>query len=78
MNSNRMNTFKKPSIESESGESDSECETMSNPVIGDRSFGVADQDAGKSKEADPVTALAILKSKEIGEFITNIVKAVKS
>ena len=46
--------------------------------IGDRSFGVADQDAGKSKEADPVTALAILKSKEIGEFITNIVKAVKS
>lgn len=46
--------------------------------IGDRSFGVADQDAGKSKEADPVTVLSILKSKEIGEFITNIVKAVKS
>jgi hypothetical protein len=46
--------------------------------IGDRSFGVADQVAGKSKEVDPVTMLSMLKSKEIGEFITNIVKAVKS
>jgi hypothetical protein len=46
--------------------------------IGDRSFGVADLEVGKTKEDDPVTALSILKSKEIGEFITNIVKAVKS
>ncbi len=46
--------------------------------IGDRSFGVADPEAAKAKEDDPVTALSILKSKEIGEFITNIVKAVKS
>lgn len=46
--------------------------------VGDRSFGVADQETGKTKEDDPVTVLSILKSKEISEFITNIVKAVKS
>ena len=46
--------------------------------IGDRSFGVDDQEASKTKEDDPVTALSILKSKELGEVITNIVKAVKS
>lgn len=46
--------------------------------IGDRSFGAAANATGNTKEDDPVTALAILKSKELGEFITNIVKAVKS
>ena len=46
--------------------------------IGDRSFGVADPEIGKVKENDPVTALVISKSKEIGEFITNFVKLVKS
>jgi hypothetical protein len=46
--------------------------------IGDRSFGAAAPETGNNKEDDPVTALAVLKSKEIGEFITNIVKAAKS
>lgn len=46
--------------------------------IGDRSFGVEAPEAGNTKEDDPVTALAFLKSKEIGEFITNIIKAAKS
>lgn len=46
--------------------------------IGDRSFGVPDTELGKPKEDDPVTALSVLKSKEIGEFIATIVKAVKS
>lgn len=42
--------------------------------VGDRSFGVADHDSGKKKEDDPVTALAIVKSKEVQEFVTNLVK----
>jgi hypothetical protein len=46
--------------------------------IGDRSFGVPDAESNKPKEDDPVTALAILKSKELGEVITNIVKAARS
>lgn len=50
--------------------------------VGDRSFGVPDNDGGKKKEDDPVTALAIMKSKEIQDFATNLVKetvkAVKS
>jgi hypothetical protein len=46
--------------------------------IGDRSFGAAANATGNTKEDDPVTALAILKSKELGEFITNIAKAFKS
>lgn len=41
--------------------------------VGDRSFGVPDHVVGK-KEDDPVTALAIMKSKEIQEFLTNLVK----
>ena len=46
--------------------------------IGDRSFGVPDSEQGKTKDEEPVTALAVLKSKEISEFISNIVKAAKS
>lgn len=46
--------------------------------IGDRSFGVPDSEPSKSKEEEPVTALAVLKSKEVGELITNIVKAARS
>jgi len=43
--------------------------------VGDRSFGVPDNDGGgRRNEDDPVTALAIMKSKEIQEFVTNLVK----
>lgn len=42
--------------------------------VGDRSFGVPDHNIGNKKEDDPVTALAIMKSKEIQEFVTNLVK----
>lgn len=42
--------------------------------VGDRSFGVPDHDSGKQRDDDPVTALAIMKSKEIQEFVTNLVK----
>jgi hypothetical protein len=45
--------------------------------IGERSFAVPDNEPQKPKEDDPVTVLSILKSKEIGEFISNIVKAAK-
>jgi hypothetical protein len=46
--------------------------------IGDRSFGVADPEIGKVKETDQLTEIAISKSKEIVELITNFVKTVKS
>jgi len=42
--------------------------------VGDRSFGVPDHDIGNKKEDDPVTALALMKSKEVQEFLTNLVK----
>lgn len=47
--------------------------------VGDRSFGVPDNENGKNKEDDPVTALGVLNSKEIQEFVANLVKeAVKA
>jgi hypothetical protein len=42
--------------------------------VGDRSFGVPDNDSCIKKEDDPVTALAVMKSKEIQEFLTNLIK----
>lgn len=42
--------------------------------VGDRSFGVPDHEIGNKKEDDPVTALALMKSKEVQEFLTNLVK----
>ncbi|NMM28596.1 MAG: hypothetical protein HHJ12_15195 [Glaciimonas sp.] len=49
--------------------------------IGDRSFGVPDQESNKSKDDDPVNLLTLLKSKEIQEafatFASNIKDALK-
>jgi len=39
--------------------------------IGDRSFGVPDQDHQKPKDDDPVTIPGLLKSKEFGQFISD-------
>jgi hypothetical protein len=39
--------------------------------IGDRSFGVPDQDHHKTKDDDPVTIPGLLKSKEFGQFISD-------
>ena len=46
--------------------------------LGERSFGIPDGDLNKQKEADPVTVLDILKSKEAGEILSNILKTKKS
>jgi hypothetical protein len=45
--------------------------------LGNRSFGVPDGDFQKASEGHPVTALDLLKSKELREFVTDIVKAAK-
>lgn len=42
--------------------------------IGDRSFGVSDQDASKTKEDDPVTIAGWLKSKDGIEALSNAIK----
>ncbi len=39
--------------------------------IGDRSFGVPDQDHQKPKDDDPVTIPGLLKSKDFGQFISD-------
>lgn len=46
--------------------------------LGERSFGIPDGDMTKPSESDPVSVLDILKSKEVGEVISNILKAGKS
>lgn len=46
--------------------------------IGERSFAVPDQHPQKHAEEEPVTALALLKSKEVSEFFSNLIKAAKS
>lgn len=46
--------------------------------LGERSFGIPDSDSTKPNESDPVSVIDILKSKEAGEVISNILKAGKS
>ncbi len=45
--------------------------------IGDRSFGVHDNESSQPKPADPVTALDIFSPKELGEIIASAVKGIK-
>lgn len=45
--------------------------------IGERSFGVHDDNSSKQKAGDPVTAYDILKPKELGEVLANLVKGLK-
>ncbi len=45
--------------------------------IGEKSFGRDDSDLGSGIDRSPATVLDILKSKELREFITDIVKAAK-
>lgn len=46
--------------------------------IGERSFAVPDHDPPNHKEDDPVTALSLVKPKELGEALVNIIKAAKT
>jgi hypothetical protein len=45
--------------------------------IGDRSFGMHDNDLNLSKSADPTSALDVFGPKELGELAATIAKGVK-
>jgi hypothetical protein len=46
--------------------------------IGERSFAVPDKDPPTHKDDDPVTALSLLKPKELLDGVVNVIKAAKS
>lgn len=45
--------------------------------IGDRSFGVHDNNTDDSKSDDPVTAYDLLNPKQLGEVIATVAKGIK-
>lgn len=42
--------------------------------VGDRTFGIHDHESGKKNEADPVSLLSLLKTNEVQDFLTNLIK----